>query len=141
MFKSKPELIRTFSTFEGKDVNKLQESGLLQQHAVRVMSTIDKCIIHINDPSSMEYILQEVGEHHNMYNVRSNDIQIILPHFLTAMKPYSQDPWCEELQDVWTRFLSLIVYHIKKAMQRHDNDNSLEFEDKHVNTNEQIENR
>ena len=78
MFESHPELVSTFSAFEGKDVNKLEESGLLQQHALRVMSTVDKCITHINDPSSTRNILHEVGETHKLFDVSPDGIQVVL---------------------------------------------------------------
>jgi hemoglobin-like flavoprotein len=76
MFESRPELIKTFSKFKGKDLYTLQESGLLQQHALRVMATIDKCITYINQPSSMIQILREVGHLHTVYNVKPDDIQV-----------------------------------------------------------------
>ena len=76
MFESHPELVSKFSAFEGKDVNKVKESGLLQQHALRVMSTVDKCITHINDPSSTRNILHEVGERHKLFDVSPDDIQV-----------------------------------------------------------------
>ena len=76
MFESRPELIKTFSKFNGKDLNTLQESGLLQQHALRVMATIDKCITCMKRPSSMVHLLREVGHHHKVYNVKADDIQV-----------------------------------------------------------------
>ncbi|XP_045163678.1 uncharacterized protein LOC123527999 [Mercenaria mercenaria] len=118
MFESRPELIKVFAAFKGKDVSKIQDSGLLQQHALRVMATIDKCITRINQPSDMISMLHEVGYNHRQYSVPSDDIQIILPHFLSAMKPYIQDKWCEELEEAWKTFLSLVVYHMKEGIEQ-----------------------
>ncbi|XP_060583498.1 uncharacterized protein LOC132739727 [Ruditapes philippinarum] len=122
LFESRPELINTFSKFEGKDVYKLQESGLLQKHALRVMATIDKCVTCINEHVKLIHILREVGHYHRQNNVRSIDIQVILPHFLCAMKPYSQGKWCEEIQRAWANFLSFIVYYIQRGMQQKHED-------------------
>ncbi|XP_045163840.2 uncharacterized protein LOC123528166 [Mercenaria mercenaria] len=120
MFESQPQLIETFGKFKGKNISALRESGLLQQHALRVMAIIDKCITRLNQPSNMMYILREVGHLHKKYKVQPDDIQIILPHFLSAMKPYIQENWCEELEDAWITFLSLIFYHMREGMQQTD---------------------
>ncbi|XP_045161812.2 myoglobin-like [Mercenaria mercenaria] len=69
MFESRPELKETFATFKDKNVDELQYTGLLRNHALRVMTTIDKCISRLDQPSSMISTLRKIGVHHTLYKV------------------------------------------------------------------------
>ena len=69
MFESRPEIKETFESFKGKDVDELHNTGLLRKHALRVMSTIDKCISRLDEQSSMTSTLRKIGVHHMQYKV------------------------------------------------------------------------
>lgn len=117
MFESRPELMEVFSKFKGRDINELRRAGLLRQHALRVMATIDKCITRLDEPTTLRTMLRESGAHHRTYKVPSHYIQIILPHFLNAIKPHIQDHWCDELEDAWKTLFAVIIFHMKEGMQ------------------------
>ncbi|KAL4221503.1 hypothetical protein ACF0H5_019760 [Mactra antiquata] len=120
MFEGRPEMKEVFSKFRNKDVSELRQTGLLRQHALRVMATIDKCITRLDEPSSLIPMLREVGVNHKKYKVPPDSIQIILPHFLNAIKPHIEDYWCAELADAWTKMFELIIFHIKEGMVNTD---------------------
>ena len=76
MFESRPELMEVFSKFKGRDVRELKGSGLLRQHALRVMATIDKVITRLDEPPALITLLKESGAHHKMYKVPQDYIQV-----------------------------------------------------------------
>ena len=78
MFESRPELIEVFSKFKGRDIRELKRGGLLHQHALRVMATIDKVITRLDEPSSLIVLLKESGAHHKMYNVPQDYLQVFM---------------------------------------------------------------
>ncbi|KAL4221047.1 hypothetical protein ACF0H5_019309 [Mactra antiquata] len=117
MFENRPELIHIFASFKGRDVSELEQTGLLRQHALRVMATIDKCITRLDEPANMQNILKEVGIHHVRYKVPAEYLEDILPHFLSAIKPHIGDEWNEQSTKAWTIFLSIVVYYIKDGMK------------------------
>lgn len=123
MFESRPELMEVFSKFKGRDLHELKRAGLLRQHALRVMATIDKVITRLDEPSSLIILLREVGAHHKLYKVPPDYIQIILPHFLNAIKPHIEDHWCDDLEEAWKMLFAVIIYHMKEGYvlpeQRH----------------------
>lgn len=118
MFESHPELLEVFSKFKGRDLYELKRAGLLRQHALRVMATIDKCIARLDEPASLMMMLRESGAHHRLYKVPVDYIPIILPHFLSAIKPHIQDHWCDDLEDAWKILFAIIIYHMKEGMQQ-----------------------
>jgi hemoglobin-like flavoprotein len=77
MFESRPELLEVFSKFKGRDLDELRRAGLLRQHALRVMATIDKVITRLDEPSSLKQMLREVGGHHRVYKVPPDYLQVI----------------------------------------------------------------
>ena len=78
--------------------------------------------------SSTYWTLRQLTAHNlilcNM-SVKFN-FQIILPHFLSAMKPYIHENWSEDLQDAWITFLTIIFYHMREGM--HEELNSQEMQ-------------
>ncbi|XP_060573308.1 cytoglobin-2-like [Ruditapes philippinarum] len=115
MFESRPELLEVFSKFKGRDLDELRRAGLLRQHALRVMATIDKVITRLDEPSSLKQMLREVGEHHKVYKVPPDYLQVILPHFLNAIKPHIEDDWCDDLEDAWKTMFAIILNHMKEG--------------------------
>lgn len=77
MFESRPELMEVFSKFKGRDLHELRRAGLLRQHALRVMATIDKAITRLDEPSSLIILLREVGAHHKLYKVPPENLQVV----------------------------------------------------------------
>ncbi|WAQ95050.1 hypothetical protein MAR_007521 [Mya arenaria] len=75
MFENRPELIEIFANFRGRDIGDLQRSGLIRQHALMVMGTIDKCISRIDEPENLAKLLIETGALHRKYNVPPDVIQ------------------------------------------------------------------
>ncbi|XP_060583492.1 uncharacterized protein LOC132739721 [Ruditapes philippinarum] len=120
MFESKPELKETFASFKGKNVDELHNTGLLRKHALRVMSTIDKCIARLDQPSSMTSTLRNIGVHHMQYKVPIEYLEVILPHFLVAIKPHIEAFWCDDLEHAWTRLFDMILFHIREGMFQSD---------------------
>ncbi|XP_045163679.2 neuroglobin-like [Mercenaria mercenaria] len=116
MFESRPELLELFSKFKGQNINELRRAGLLRQHALRVMATIDKVITRLDEPSSLIVMLREVGAHHKLYKVPPDYIQIILPHFLSAIKPHIEEHWCDDLETAWKTMFAIIIYHMSEGI-------------------------
>jgi len=69
MFESHPELIKVFSAFSGHELSSLKHSGLLHEHALRVMATVDSTVIQINDRRALARNLRDLGMVHRSYNV------------------------------------------------------------------------
>jgi len=76
MFESRPELINIFSSFQGKGLPELHESGLLNAHALRVMATVDTCVSRLDDTDEVSDILKEVGRNHKKNKVPVHHIQV-----------------------------------------------------------------
>lgn len=76
MFESKPELLELFANFREHALGELKKNGLLRQHALRVMATVDKCITRINEPDAFIELLHDVGVAHRKYKVPSEYIQV-----------------------------------------------------------------
>ncbi|XP_045163680.1 uncharacterized protein LOC123528001 [Mercenaria mercenaria] len=120
MFESRPELLEVFSKFKGRDLSELRRAGLLRQHALRVMATIDKVITRLDEPSSLIVMLREVGAHHKLYKVPPDYIKIILPHFLNAIKPHIEEHWCDDLETAWTALFAIIIYYMNEGINQPD---------------------
>jgi hypothetical protein len=41
--------------------------------------------------------------------------QIILPHFLNAIKPHIEDHWCDDLENAWKTMFDIIIYYMKEG--------------------------
>ncbi|XP_060583500.1 uncharacterized protein LOC132739729 [Ruditapes philippinarum] len=115
MFESRPELLEIFSKFKGRDLMELKRAGLLRQHALRVMATIDKVITRLDEPTALITLLKEAGAHHKLYKVPQNYLKIILPHFLNAIKPHIEDHWCDDLENAWKTMFDIIIYYMKEG--------------------------
>jgi hypothetical protein len=76
MFESRPELMEVFSKFKGRDLLELKRAGLLRQHALRVMATIDKVITRLDEPTALITLLKESGAHHKLYKVPQDYLQV-----------------------------------------------------------------
>ena len=76
MFESKPELLELFANFREHDLHEIKKNGLLRQHALRVMATVDKSVTRIDEPDAFIGLLKEVGNAHLKYNVPSTSIQV-----------------------------------------------------------------
>jgi len=78
MFESHPELIKVFSAFSGHELSSLKHSGLLHEHGLRVMATVDSTVIQINDRHSLARNLRDLGMVHRSYNVPFELFQVWL---------------------------------------------------------------
>ena len=76
MFEAKPDLKEAFSSFRGKDLSELSNSGLIRAHALRVMATVDKCVTRLDTPSSMIKTCCELGQAHKKYNINPDYMQV-----------------------------------------------------------------
>ena len=76
MFEGKPELLELFANFREHDLHEIKKNGLLRQHALRVMATVDKSVTRIDEPDAFIGLLKEVGNAHLKYNVPSTSIQV-----------------------------------------------------------------
>ncbi|WAR15350.1 CYGB2-like protein [Mya arenaria] len=122
MFENRPELIEIFANFRGRNVGDLQRSGLIRQHALKVMGTIDKCISRIDEPENLAKLLIETGALHRKYNVTPDVIQIIFPHFLNAIKPHIEDYWTEDIATAWKTLFRIMTHYMEIGMTRDSND-------------------
>ncbi|XP_052820400.1 uncharacterized protein LOC128246248 [Mya arenaria] len=122
MFENRPVLIEIFANFRGRDVGDLQRSGLIRQHALKVMGTIDKCISRINEPENLAKLLIETGALHKKYNVTPDVIQAIFPHFINAVKPHIEDYWTEDVATAWETLFHIITHYMKIELTRDSND-------------------
>ena len=82
MFENRPDLKDVFSSFRGKDLTDLQNSGLIRVHALRVMATVDKCVSRIDEPENYGNILRQLGHHHREYQVKKEHMQVTVPYCL-----------------------------------------------------------
>ncbi|XP_052212183.1 uncharacterized protein LOC127831238 [Dreissena polymorpha] len=99
MFESRPELIKVFSNFDSKDVSELRDSRLLHDHALRVMATVEAVISQLEDMPEVAKTLKEVGE-------------VILPHFLTAIRQHLDSSWSNDVEIAWTKLFDVIIFYL-----------------------------
>jgi hypothetical protein len=85
MFESRPELLEIFSKFKGRDLMELKRAGLLRQHALRVMATIDKVITRLDEPTALITLLKEAGAHHKLYKVPQNYLKVYVAYQLVYL--------------------------------------------------------
>ena len=86
LFESKPELLELFAHFREHGLHEIKKNGLLRQHALRVMATVDKSITRIDEPDAFIEMLRDVGHAHKQYNVPSQNIQVTI--YLIIIIPY-----------------------------------------------------
>ncbi|XP_052820069.1 neuroglobin-like [Mya arenaria] len=115
MFESRPELIQIFGAFDGQELPSLQHSGLIHEHALRVMATVDAVVTQIDDRRTLARTLKDVGQKHRKYNVPSNIIPTILPHFLVAIKPHIDATWSDEVSESWTALFDILIYYMTEG--------------------------
>ena len=61
----------------GQDLETLKTSTLLQDHALRVMSTVDSVVMLIDDRRALAKNLRDLGSVHRTYNVPYDMFQVI----------------------------------------------------------------
>ena len=65
-----------FNDFRGKDLRELKLTGLLRKHSLRVMATLDKCVLHFDDAAFIKPSLVELGKNHAKSNVPINYLEV-----------------------------------------------------------------
>ncbi|XP_060583494.1 cytoglobin-2-like [Ruditapes philippinarum] len=120
LFESKPELKDLFKQFRGKDLKILRFTSLLRKHAKRVMATLEKCVLHLDDPASVIPSLTKLGKVHAKSKVPDNYLELILPFFLNSIKPYIEEFWCSALEDAWSKVFIWMTFHIREGMVKYD---------------------
>ncbi|KAK3603496.1 hypothetical protein CHS0354_030337 [Potamilus streckersoni] len=119
MFEEHPEIQHTFASFRNRKLEEVQKSSLLRAHAMRVMGTVDRCILCLDGGESIEEIMKELGHVHFQYQVNMNQLKIICPQFLKAVKPYLEGTWSSEVEVAWTKLFDIILacmcYHVECA--------------------------
>ncbi|WAR14413.1 NGB-like protein [Mya arenaria] len=115
MFESRPELIQIFGAFDGQELPLLQHSGLLHDHASRVMATVDAVVTQLEDRHTLAVTLRDVGHIHRKYNVPNDLIPTILPHFLVAIKPQIDATWSDEVSESWTALFDILIYYMTEG--------------------------
>ncbi|KAH3817939.1 hypothetical protein DPMN_119524 [Dreissena polymorpha] len=118
MFEKKPEVKEIFEKFKGRDLRDLRNDGLLRQHALKVIATIDKCICRLEEPETLAKLLIETGAMHIKYKVPAECLQIIFPHFLNAIKPYIEDYWSEDIAYAWKTLFRIMTYYMEIGMTK-----------------------
>ncbi|XP_052820066.1 uncharacterized protein LOC128245885 [Mya arenaria] len=115
MFEGRPELIQIFGAFDGHELPALQHLGLIHEHALRVMATVDAVVTQLDDRRTLARTLKDVGQIHRKYNVPSDVIPTILPHFLMAIKPHIDATWSDEVSESWTALFDILIYYMTEG--------------------------
>lgn len=76
LFESKPELKELFTMAIAKDLPPQRQEGLLRKHSLRIMTTIDSCIINIDDPHFIRDTLQTTGIQHAKSAVPAEQLKV-----------------------------------------------------------------
>lgn len=53
-----------------------------------------------------------------------SNFQIILPHFLTAIKPHIEEYWSDDMAEAWKTLFTVIIYYMEEGMTKTDLDTS-----------------
>ncbi|KAL3861268.1 hypothetical protein ACJMK2_007311 [Sinanodonta woodiana] len=119
MFEEHPEIQHIFASFRNRKLEEIQKSSLLRAHAMRVMGTVDRCILCLDGGETIEDIMKELGHVHFQYKLNMNQLKIICPQFLKAVRPYLEGTWSSEVEDAWNKFFDIILtymcYHVECA--------------------------
>ena len=76
LFETHPEVHNAFMPFRTLQTSELEYSTILRSHAMRVMSTVDKCIARLDSRPKLRELMTEMGIRHQNYTVKMEYIDV-----------------------------------------------------------------
>ncbi|XP_040569738.1 neuroglobin [Lepeophtheirus salmonis] len=85
-------------------------SEKLREHAHRIMKTVSDVISLLNkDEEKIEEMLVALGGKHHGFGVHIEILELMGPHFISAIYPTLKETWTEELQEAWQCLFNYII--------------------------------
>lgn len=86
--------METFKEFRGKGLRELRVTGLLRKHSLRVMTTIDNCVLHADDLPFIIPYLAELGMQHAKYDVPVEYLEVgFIMFFVSTIRDLNKPNW------------------------------------------------
>ena len=76
LFETHPEVHDAFMPFRKLHTSELEYSTILRSHAMRVMSTVDKCIARLDNRPKLRELMTDMGIRHQNYTVKMEYIDV-----------------------------------------------------------------
>lgn len=96
----------------------------LGSHANIVMSALDNAVNGMGDSSYLSKGLEELGERHNMYNVKPEMVPLMWPAVRDALKQALSEDFTVETELAWKHVFDYIVCKMSSGMRRGKADTS-----------------
>ena len=87
LFETHPEVQDAFMPFRTLKTTELEYSTIMRSHAMRVMSTVDKCIARLDSRQKLQEMLIEMGIRHQNYRVKIEFIDVSNMHVVFRLAP------------------------------------------------------
>ncbi|KAK6176944.1 hypothetical protein SNE40_015145 [Patella caerulea] len=117
LFENHPDIKHTFVSFRGLQPSELNNSSILRAHAMRLMTSVDKCLSRFDNMEKMEDMMKGLGERHaTNYQVCPEHLDLMAPHFNYAIKNNLKNQWTPELEEAWDTLFKLMTYYMKEGM-------------------------
>ncbi|ESP02520.1 hypothetical protein LOTGIDRAFT_63395, partial [Lottia gigantea] len=117
LFESHPDIKHAFVSFRGLQPKELNNSSVLRAHALRVMTTVDKCLFRFDNLEKVEELMKSLGcRHGQSYQVVHQHLDLMAPHFNYAIKHNLKDQWSPELESAWDKLFKLMIHYMKSGM-------------------------
>ncbi|CAD5121362.1 DgyrCDS9885 [Dimorphilus gyrociliatus] len=80
------------------------------------MGTVEKFLARINNEERLRSLLHDLGRRHASYNAEAKFIPMMGNAFITAIKPYLEEHWNEDVDRAWHSLFSLLSYYMTEGM-------------------------
>lgn len=117
LFETHPEVEDVFMSFRNNSSSEQEYQHIIRAHALRVMGTVDKCIYRLNNRDKLRELMFGLGKRHKNYNMKTDQIELMGPQFITSIKPHLENMWTKEHEHAWENLFLLMCYHMKKGMR------------------------
>ncbi|KAH3854812.1 neuroglobin-like [Dreissena polymorpha] len=116
LFEKYPDVQQLFVHFRGLSAEELRHNRKLRDHGLRVLNTLDKCISRVAETERLEKLLLELGQKHNVYNIKIEYLYLLVPQLQQALMPVLGDKWTYLVESSWSAFLRYIIHIMAEGM-------------------------
>ena len=118
MFELSPDVIPLFEFLKGidtNDVNVLSESGQMQMHIGRVISTIDTAVQNVDNLSPVAPVVVKLGARHQGYGAKAEHCSSVACGVLYALEKALGDEFTTEVNRAWSMYLQNLARFMLSA--------------------------
>ncbi|CAL1548523.1 unnamed protein product, partial [Lymnaea stagnalis] len=112
MFKNYPETKKVFTELRDHKMKDLPESAVLKDHALKVASVLDKCVLRLNNLEAFALIVADEGGIHRDMNIHEKHLRCMTNGYIKEIKRRTKYRWDSGHQRAWERFFELLIVHL-----------------------------